>query len=1167
VMLTSYPKGLVKICKNKKWGTLCGHYWWDNQKGAENICRHLGYGGGTHYTAPDISSLPILTGNRLCKGGEKSIWECEVQDGRKELERCIHEVDQGVHCTRGWVPGWCDNKQGKDQNRGATTLGTGYTKESCLEACMRTPYSQACEFSTENKGGCSVHTTPIGGGSGDANYFCYVLFDLGEECITENVAYKGNTIKTLKEVHSKINCACACKEHDGCLYFSWYEAHKECELKDSDKGVMPYKGAYSGERDCCKAKDLILEYHFPVEHGEELPVNKQASVKSICYGDCCYKEYAVVPFTGPAHGATSFPETQNTVEECAQKCEDLPDCGHFTFDTKHGSKKQCFLLKWSIDAVAEEKLYSKYEKRYAGLCYGRSFENKIWSNRQCGKPMDEFSKPIREQRFEKYDFKTAEECKKLCRETEGCNAVNYCKSPPRTNPKKKSVCHRLSCKSPFQEPDKTQSDCTGWVVTGTSWQHGKCTLTQTSPNDRSAKLYLGCFTEEETCLESCKTFALTGCETTKNICYDCNAFLKAIEPTPIVGREMQCYPFEKPNIECAHPKFGFTITNEGHIKYEKVRNTSECAELCNGENQCMHWSFEGCISGARGPFAERCQSDHTYNCKLYDKAYHDLTMEHTDNLHAAWGDRNTCKYVGCKGYQSQVITFEKHLKFKREGVETHEHCKQICNDLDSDQAPCVSFLFLKNESSCYLVQSHAYESLISLPLGHRDVKYGKDDCHNMCRKDLHDHPSRKCLQWDWRAVKVEGQQLFACMLLYKIKEVTHRPEREGPSFVGTKYSCINSQAQWSAGKCKGEDGEVINTRLQRREEKFTLDSCAILCSEDPSATACEYDASNHYCFVHTKTVVSSSSDPNHSCSIILPKATCKCGVVRTKPRTKRVVDGIDVEPAGKYPWVAMLEYMRPHRHGPACGGVLVATQWVITAAHCEDWRKQDVNHITAVVLGEHNWEIKGDDDDTSLFRTRYEVDFFMPHTYYNDTGNTEYDVALLKLVDEVPLSLHTPACLYKTNTDFTNHIAYAYGWGKKKLCEPDQHKVLQEVQMKILATSVCKKSKGKYKHLDDETDLCTEEDGDYSTMITDDMMCAKGVQDGSSVCRGDSGGPLTVPDRNGIHEVAGITSWGHDCGNNNFPAVFAKLNHPRIKSWVKGTMFHNGGSVTCETVN
>ena len=46
--------------------------------------------------------------------------------------------------------------------------------------------------------------------------------------------------------------------------------------------------------------------------------------------------------------------------------------------------------------------------------------------------------------------------------------------------------------------------------------------------------------------------------------------------------------------------------------------------------------------------------------------------------------------------------------------------------------------------------------------------------------------------------------------------------------------------------------------------------------------------------------------------------------------------------------------------------------------------------------------------------------------------------------------------------------------------------------MKILATSECKKSKGKYKHLDDEIDLCTEEDGDYSTLITDDMMCAKG---------------------------------------------------------------------------
>merc|ERR1719334_2481292 len=95
VRLTSYPKGRVELYKNGTWGTLCGHYWWDNQKGAENICRQLGYTGGTKYTAPGGTG-PIQTGNRLFEGGEATIWDCPLKRG--ELDGCTHDIDQGVNC-------------------------------------------------------------------------------------------------------------------------------------------------------------------------------------------------------------------------------------------------------------------------------------------------------------------------------------------------------------------------------------------------------------------------------------------------------------------------------------------------------------------------------------------------------------------------------------------------------------------------------------------------------------------------------------------------------------------------------------------------------------------------------------------------------------------------------------------------------------------------------------------------------------------------------------------------------------------------------------------------------------------------------------------------------------------------------------------------------------
>ena len=71
---------------------------WDNQKGAENICKQLGYTGGKKYTAAGGTG-PILAGNRLCSGGEATVWDCPLQAHRGDTKDCTHALDQGVECT------------------------------------------------------------------------------------------------------------------------------------------------------------------------------------------------------------------------------------------------------------------------------------------------------------------------------------------------------------------------------------------------------------------------------------------------------------------------------------------------------------------------------------------------------------------------------------------------------------------------------------------------------------------------------------------------------------------------------------------------------------------------------------------------------------------------------------------------------------------------------------------------------------------------------------------------------------------------------------------------------------------------------------------------------------------------------------------------------------
>ena len=102
--LTAYPSGRVEIYKaGQGWGTLCGHYFWDNQNGAAVICKQLGYaqGGVWFSVAPGAASQPIVAGNRECVGDETTVFECPLAWAGRRLDAtsCDHSHDQGVSCA------------------------------------------------------------------------------------------------------------------------------------------------------------------------------------------------------------------------------------------------------------------------------------------------------------------------------------------------------------------------------------------------------------------------------------------------------------------------------------------------------------------------------------------------------------------------------------------------------------------------------------------------------------------------------------------------------------------------------------------------------------------------------------------------------------------------------------------------------------------------------------------------------------------------------------------------------------------------------------------------------------------------------------------------------------------------------------------------------------
>ena len=84
-------------------------------------------------------------------------------------------------------------------------------------------------------------------------------------------------------------------------------------------------------------------------------------------------------------------------------------------------------------------------------------------------------------------------------------------------------------------------------------------------------------------------------------------------------------------------------------------------------------------------------------------------------------------------------------------------------------------------------------------------------------------------------------------------------------------------AEWRPGKCKDEQSKIPIKKIKLDNEgKFGngLDDCENLCSEQPLATACEYNTQTNECFYHTKTISTASEDQTDKqfmCSIIQKK--------------------------------------------------------------------------------------------------------------------------------------------------------------------------------------------------------------------------------------------------------------------------------------------------------
>merc|ERR1711892_565591 len=268
---------------------------------------------------------------------------------------------------------------------------------------------------------------------------------------------------------------------------------------------------------------------------------------------------------------------------------------------------------------------------------------------------------------------------------------------------------------------------------------------------------------------------------------------------------------------------------------------------------------------------------------------------------------------------------------------------------------------------------------------------------------------------------------------------------------------------------------------------------------------------------------------------------CKCGI-KKKPR---IVGGTETE-VNEFPWMAALA----NEGGTLamCGGTLVASKWVLSAAHCffSDLAltipiPQDGYDI---VLGDHD---NTDDEETKMTKVIKMASYIL-HPDFNINGDKDADIAMIKLSEEVDLNIYTPACLPKIGDDFAGKNAWVYGWGGLDAGATEYPDKLMKLEVPIVSDEKC------------QADMGPDGIG-WGITITEGMLCAGG-KGGEDSCGGDSGGPLTV-DVDVQHVLVGDTSFCHKggCAQAGYYGIYAEV--AVYREWVDTTMAKDGKPTVC----
>ncbi|KAL7988458.1 hypothetical protein Chor_007377 [Crotalus horridus] len=240
----------------------------------------------------------------------------------------------------------------------------------------------------------------------------------------------------------------------------------------------------------------------------------------------------------------------------------------------------------------------------------------------------------------------------------------------------------------------------------------------------------------------------------------------------------------------------------------------------------------------------------------------------------------------------------------------------------------------------------------------------------------------------------------------------------------------------------------------------------------------------------------------------LPLCDPVCGIPSRSIEEIGRIYGGTVAKKGNFPWQIYFDE-------PRAGGALISEQWILTAAHVLDGSPDPVLYAGLFSVSQ-----KAKSDAEPLKTATIFI-----HPQWSKSGsetrtNFNHDIALLRLKE--PLTMGptiSPICLPGASSEYDPQIGtlgYIAGWGKTDATQtsPKPSVRLRAAWIPVVNMNTCQNVK--------------KETSTY--VFTENMICAGDGQQDS--CQGDSGGAYVIKDpQNETHYyVAGLVSWGPECG-------------------------------------